>query len=177
VSGFLLYHARSRITGSVLASAIDTPHGSEVPAGARPDWLIRWGSRMHLNLPFGEGPRVINSAVAISAASNKLETLIKLQDAGVKVPDFSTDVEALEFPFIGRRIHHARGTDIVLCLQKGDYTRKPRDYYIKYIPTVREFRVHVVGGRVIRIQGKYLDRPELGVPWIRIPIQGTSSEA
>lgn len=162
MTGFVLYHKRSQPTGAVIASALDVPHGLSLPA-FRTDWLIRWGNRGGN----ATGNPIINTARAIANASDKLGSLQTLRDAGVCVPDWSTSPEELEFPFLGRRIHHARGTDVVLCLQKGDYKRKSRDYYVKYIPTVREFRVHVVAGEVIRVQGKFLDKPELALPWLR----------
>jgi hypothetical protein len=159
---FFLYHARSAPTGRVLAEALGAEHGTTCPAPT--DVLIRWGSRVG---PDGAHQRRINNVSAIAAASDKLGSLSKLREAGVRVPDFSTDPTELEFPFLGRKRSHARGTDVVLCLQAGDYKRRPRDYYVQYVPTLREFRVHVVGDEVIRVQGKFLDHPELAVPWIR----------
>lgn len=164
---FFLYHRRSAPTGAVLAQALGAAHG-ELPPATGSDVLIRWGSRAVAG--FGaanQSARVINKSGAIAAASDKLDSLVKMREAGVRVPDFSEDPTDLEFPFLGRKRSHARGTDVVLCLQKGDYKRRPRDYYVQYVPTVREFRVHVVGDEAIRVQGKFLDHPEQAVPWIR----------
>lgn len=167
MSTFLLYHRRSRPTGVVIARALGVLAGENLPAGApRPDNIIRWGSRASLPAYVSQS-RVVNSTVAVARASDKLGSLRVLRDAEVTVPNFSENPEELALPLLGRRVHHARGTDIVLCLQKGDWARKPRDYYVEYVPTVREFRVHVVDGRVIRVQGKYLDQQELEVPWVR----------
>lgn len=170
MSGFLLYHRRTRPTGRVLAHVLGA--GAEVAPDIRfssvPnwDWVIRWGNRA--SLPgYAFRARVINGSDAIARASDKLESLGTMREAEVRVPDWSEDPEDLEFPFLGRRIQHTQGRDVVLCLQRGDYRRRPRDYYVKYIPTVREFRVHVVAGEVIRVQGKYLDFPEQSLPWIR----------
>ena len=167
---FFLYHRKSRPTGEVLARALGLYRGEStdsVPNSWRPqDVLIRWGNQ-------GGNPggtrfnRVINTPTALALASDKLRTLQVLREAGVRVPDFSTDPTDLEYPFLGRKTNHSKGRDVVLCLQKGDYARKPRDYYVQYIPTLREFRVHVAFGNVIRVQGKYLDVPDLAVPWIR----------
>lgn len=160
---FVLYHRRSKPTGEILAQALGAQHGEHLPWGINPDAVIRWGSRA-----IGHNVRcTINHASKIALASDKLRSLQLLRDAGISVPDWSEDPEEMEFPFLGRKIQHARGTDVVLCLQKGDYMRKPRDYYVQYIPTVREFRVHVVAGEVIRVQGKFLDNPREAVPWIR----------
>lgn len=164
---FFLYHKRSAPTGAILAQALGAAHGELPPSPHENDVLIRWGSQAQ---GFRDGvakQRVVNKARALAAASDKLNSLATMRKAGVRVPDFSTDPTELTFPFLGRKRSHARGTDVVLCLQKGDYKRRPRDYYVQYVPTVREFRVHVVGDEVIRVQGKFLDHPELAVPWIR----------
>jgi hypothetical protein len=159
---FFLYHRTSRPTGAALAEALGLPHGLTPPA--QPDAVIRWGNRMPI--PW-RGPKVVNTAKALTAAGDKFGSLEVMREAGVTVPRFSPDPTELDYPFLGRRRSHVRGTDIVLCLQKGDYMRRPRDFYVQYIPTVREYRVHVVGDEVIRVQGKYLDIPEDATAHIR----------
>lgn len=168
---FFLYHRRSEPTGRVLAEALNMEHGrmllgeNRLPRGG----LIRWGNRAapSVDIP----ARVLNSAAAIEKASQKLLSLELLKEAGVPVPDFDTDPEALVeragYPILGRRLQHARATDVVLCLQRRDFRRRPRDYYVAYIPTNREYRLHVAGGEVIRVQGKYLDVPRDYEPWVR----------
>lgn len=169
MSGFLFYHRRTRPTGRVLSQVLGAG-GEEAPRlywgtpAPNWNWVIRWGNRASLPVYAG---RVVNRSDAIARASDKLESLGTMREAEVRVPDWSDSPEDLEFPFLGRRIQHTQGRDVVLCLQRGDYQRRPRDYYVQYIPTVREFRVHVVAGEVIRVQGKYLDFPEQAVPWIR----------
>lgn len=172
---FFLYHRRSRPTGEILARALNLEYGEATGALNRIhaiDGLIRWGSRADTLADSGT-QRVLNPASAIERASNKLESLHVLRDQGIPVPDWDTDPEALVervgYPILGRRISHARGEDVVLCLQRRDWRRRPRDYYVKYIPTNREYRLHVAGGEVIRIQGKYLDvnDEEIQARWIR----------
>ena len=170
---FFLYHRRSRPTGEVLARALNMEGGEGTGALVRAhaiDGLIRWGSRMDTLADAGT-TRVLNPAAAIERASNKLESLAILSDRGIPVPAWDTDpaalVERSGFPILGRRTQHARGTDIVLCLQRRDYIRRPRDYYVAYIPTNREYRLHVAGGEVIRVQGKFLDVSEDYLPWLR----------
>lgn len=145
---------------------MDCPNGSWMPQPR----VVRWGSRAWLPADWGV-ERVLNTADAIERASNKLESLHLLREAGIPVPDFDTDpaslVERTGYPILGRRTQHARGTDVVLCLQRRDYVRRPRDYYVSYVPTNREYRLHVAGGEVIRVQGKYLDVAEDYIPWIR----------
>lgn len=170
---FFLYHRRSAPTGSVLARALNMEGGESTGSLVRAqaiDGLIRWGSRADTLADSGV-QRVLNSAAAIQLASNKLESLHVLRDRGIPVPEWDTDpetlVERVGYPILGRRLQHARGTDIVLCLQRRDYRRRPRDYYVAYVPTNREYRLHVAGGEVIRVQGKFLDLPEQYQPWLR----------
>lgn len=166
---FFLYHRRSRPTGEVLARALSLESGESPPLS---DALIRWGSRAGSDA--GRIPnRVLNTRAAIERASNKLESLALMRDRGIPVPDWDTDPEALVeragYPILGRRTQHARGEDVVLCLQRRDWSRRPRDYYVAYVPTNREYRLHVAGGEVIRVQGKYLDvsEEEIQARWIR----------
>lgn len=163
---FFLYHARSRPTGEILAQALGASHGLAC-IGSPGSTLIRWGSRT----PTMSAERVLNDTPAIANASNKLRSLELMREAGIPVPDWDTDPEALVertgYPILGRRRSHARGTDITLCLQRRDYIRRRRDYYVAYIPTNREYRLHVVGDRVIRAQGKFLDVSEEYQPWMR----------
>lgn len=169
----LLYHRRSQPTGEKIAEALQTDHfdhmGFESLDDVPVDFLIRWGNS-------GEPEydqimdKVVNTSEAIQRATDKFGSLELFREAGLTVPDFDRDPEALfervGFPILGRNARHARGTDIKLCLQKRDYAR-PRDFYTQYIPTKREFRVHVVGNEVVRVQGKYLDFPERKKAWIR----------
>lgn len=162
----LLYHRTSFPTGHVIADALGVEHGTGNVISPATDVLIRWGSRAEVARGYAQR-RTVNPSVAIRLASDKFRSLEVMSDAGVSVPAWSRDPEDLKLPILGRRTHHARGTDITLCLQRGDWIRQPRDYYVEYIPTVREFRIHVAFGRVIRVQGKYLDQRELAVPWVR----------
>jgi hypothetical protein len=173
MTAFFLYHQRSQPTGSALAAAMQLPHGLEVPERGWDDVsaLIRWGSRYCGPLD-DLGKRALNPSAAIARASDKLGSLSLMREAGVNVPDFDTDpgalVERAGYPILGRRRQHARATDVVLCLQRRDwlYGRR-RDYYVAYVPTTREYRVHVVGDEVIRVQGKYLDVPRDAVAHVR----------
>lgn len=102
----------------------------------------------------------MNNSPALTKASEKLLSLQIMKDAGILVPDFDEDPLALQsrvgWPIMGRKRHHARGSDIILCLQKRNL-RRQRDFYTQYVPTKREYRIHVAFGEVIRVQGKFLD--------------------
>lgn|SRR5574338_570591 len=163
----LVYNRRGATTGKVIAEALGIPTLN--PELETPEFLIRWGNSRDEWMDEEIGC-VINKAEAIKNATDKLKSLELMENAGLNVPAFSTNpeelVEEYGYPILGRRLRHARGSDIQFCLQKRDFRRR-RDFYTVYIPTNREFRVHVVRDKVVRVQGKYLDFPEKKKAWIR----------
>lgn len=174
---FFTYHRRSEPTGKLLAQVLQLAHSQE-PADflRQQDYqpenssLIRWGSRRDPDVD-NYYDKVINAAEAIDLCSNKIESLRVMCENEINVPDFCENphdlIEEVGYPILGRKKRHARGTDVKLILQERDLRNCNRDYFVEYIPTNREFRVHVVGDKVIRVQGKYLDDPSKAKPWIR----------
>lgn len=171
---FFAYHKTTSPTGSVIGSALQIPFGSNpedgYDQGNAVDFLIRWGTRKKRRMD-EQYPTVLNKCEAIEKASDKLLSLSIMREAGVNVPNWAESLdEAIEefgYPLLGRTINHARGTDINLILQRADARRQSSDYFLQYIPTVREFRIHVVRDKVIRVQGKFLDKKEEAVSHIR----------
>jgi glutathione synthase/RimK-type ligase-like ATP-grasp enzyme len=170
---YFSYHKKSRPTGEILADVLGIDHGIDPPENLYGDInLIRWGNRRNPSVD-RTYELVLNNAESIGKASDKFNSLHIMAENGINVPipvegdDFDDLIEQFGYPIIGRQFHHARGTDINLILQKRDFRRVKSDYYIPYIPTNREYRIHVVRDKVIRVQGKYLDFPEQSVPHIR----------
>lgn len=153
-NAFLLYHAASHVTGERLGDYLGVPHGRGPPADRNHfDYLIRWGHR-------GSGPRSGNSPLnprsAIRNASDKYQTLEALDNSGINVPEFSRDMDDLEYPILGRKENGARGEDLVLILQQFDDQVTSSDFYTEYIPTEREYRAHVIDGEVVQMYEKRL---------------------
>ncbi len=165
---FFAYHNKSKPTGEILAATLGMENGFDPPDSG--ESLIRWGNRRNPSADSNYDV-VLNAEEAIKNASDKFESLFTLSEAGVNVPAASEEWEEIQeeygYPILGRRFRHARGSDINLILQKRDVRRIASDYYIPYIPTSREYRIHVVRDKVIRIQGKYLDFPDQAVSHIR----------
>lgn len=181
MSEFFLYHRSTSPTGRLLAQALGIPYGhlgpgqtsrrvgriqsSLIPATS----IIRWGSQQAL--PSGCRPtRTLNTATSLSTASDKLFALQKLRESGVTVPTFAvssemsqgnpalTDLRSISGVILGRSRRGTKGRDIRV-FTSGE-TPYGCEFYTAYIPNVREYRVHVFQGEVIRVQGKYLDFPE-----------------
>jgi len=165
---FLLYHGQSHVTGNRLGDFLGVPHGRE--CNNRYDYLIRWGSRTSVS----HRPRetVVNSMESLRQNTDKLQTLERLENAGIPVPGYTTDrdeiSETFGYPALGRAEQHTRGQDINLILQWRDaYLTNGNDYFIEYIPTDLEYRMHVIDGEVVKIHEKRLRSEADNHPFIR----------
>lgn len=157
---FFLYHRKSFRTGQVLARALGLGRNEfgKNPLGGYPDVLIRWGNaQAHLG-----AQQTINAPEAINNASDKLRALRLMSEAGVRVPQFSTDPGEIDYPAIllGRDRRGFGGRDIVVYPTINDWQHQPHDFFTKYIEPHYEARIHVAFGEVIRVQKKYLDHAE-----------------
>jgi glutathione synthase/RimK-type ligase-like ATP-grasp enzyme len=167
-SAFVLYHGASHVTGQLLGDYLGLPHGRD--AEERYDYLLRWGSRSSARFQPSEG--VINSRSSLSRNADKLQSLRDLDAAGIPVPDFVTDrdeiSETFGYPALGRSESHARGEDINLIMQWRDaYLTDGNDYFVEYIPTELEYRMHVIDGEVVQTHEKRLRSEADNHPYIR----------
>jgi glutathione synthase/RimK-type ligase-like ATP-grasp enzyme len=153
---YLLYHKNSSKTGKLLKEALEVRGGYGKTAS---EPLIRWGSRKAMDTP-----TLLNQPEAIDLASDKLLALRTMQDSGVNVPEFTTEPQDGTEVWLGRKRRGYGGTGVLPCSHKSHMQDALRhgdaDFFTKYVPNKREYRVHVFRGEVIRVQGKYLDRPE-----------------
>lgn len=171
---YLLYAAESSVTGKALLDAlkeqgVNIRGGSKVPEGEL-GTLIRWGSSAKV----GRKPkRILNTMLAIQAASNKREALETMRKAGVNVPVVLTakEVKQEHLPVLGRKDKHVGAKDIILCMNLKDVERAVAagcTHFSKYIPTKAEYRVHVFGDQIIKVSQKILtDADAATQPWIR----------
>lgn len=173
---FLLYSKPTCTTGKQLVTALGIRGGSSFPEdGERPESLIRWGSTA--KVPYRPSVHLLNGRNAVAAATDKLGSLRDMRGSGVPVPVVYTPEQASAlqggFPVLGRNMNHTQGRDIQICFQRADVVRTmnsatPPDFFTRYIPTDREFRVHVFDGKVLKISEKVLTEPEkFQSPWIR----------
>ena len=169
MSAFLLYHPKSRPTGRQLRDALGIPGGTRIRGN--PDTVIRWGSQ---RFPEAGG---VNTPSSLALASDKLRALRVLQENNVLVPEFITTLPApFEGTWLGRKRKGYGGTDIIVWEDNDGAcvdNRHESEFFTRYIPNTREYRIHVFADAVIRIQGKYLDFPEQHTnPYIKNYAQG-----
>ncbi len=178
---FLLYSKKTAKTGKNVARTLKIDSGITPPA-QRPDVLIRWGSSV--DVPY-KPTKEINSQTAVLLATDKLGSLQELLKRKISVPElflFDNLSSALKkrliskFPILARTRAHQRGTDILLCMQMTDIQRairSGRSYGLRYIPTAREYRVHIFGGKSIKVSQKmWTDTTKTYKPWVRNHLNG-----
>ena len=128
----------------------------------RGDTIINWGCGA---LPAGfDKCSIINKPAMVAVASHKLKTFETLKGQ-VNIPDYTTDRETARnwteegIRVVGRcTLTGSSGAGIELfgstaafdAFKKHDAVK----LYVKYIPKVREYRVHVLNDKVIDIQRK-----------------------
>jgi len=132
---FIHYHPRSDETAYMLASVARMAGGMDLPEN--PDTpILNWGKSTDLS----KYTNVINRTLI----KDKLKSLQAMQGSGVSVPKFWDNrhiIPLQEYPILSRQYYHTCGTDISLL----KLPKNRGDYYVKYIPKVAEFRVHVIG--------------------------------
>lgn len=159
--------------GSRSAAALATAMGvRRVPLG-RPsvvssrssDTIINWGNSGR-RLPTGGlgGNDIINSLESVARAGNKLEAFRAMQEAGVRVPEFTTEQSVAQewldngYTVVERHTltgHSGEGIRLVGQAENhhpADLQAAP--LYVKYVMKTHEYRVHVVHGTVTDVQRK-----------------------
>ncbi len=148
---YLLYHPRAADkTGPALVQKLGVQGGPRPPE-FQADILIRYGSTE----PAPEPMRVVNSIEAIARAVDKRGSLLAFLEHGVLAPR-PEDYPSI-LPAIGRKKRHERGSGFWLCLQEADARHALEagaEYFIPYIRTRGEYRVHVISGMVPFMQQK-----------------------
>lgn len=129
---------------------------------AKEDVVVCWGNPWHWTTA---GARVLNR----TKPEDKLAEITLLHKNGISAPRFG--VKKSELAKLGvevvlpRKIEHADGDD----LRKAP---SEPDFYVEWLDTKDEYRIHVLDGKVIRLGMKIPREPEDGFkgkphPWIR----------
>ena len=137
--------------------------------------LVNWGnSNAPAFIDRGWPGRVLNKWHNVKLAGNKLLTFQVLSEAGVSIPEYTTDEAVAQRWYldgddvVGRRFLQGHsGAGIVLTdplsypvSEGGTDVVKMREIYgtiplyVKYVKKSKEYRVHVFNGNVIDVQQK-----------------------
>jgi hypothetical protein len=125
--------------------------------------VLNWGSATLPQFQFG---RIINKPDAVNVAGNKLLSFRKLKDAGVSIPEFTTDAEVARRWIVDGNVAVARtvlrghsGEGIIINGGPDwDGVLTPAPLYVQYKKKKHEFRVHVFNGTIIDVQQKKRER-------------------
>lgn len=164
---YVLYCGPGHVTGKKIAHYLGIENYGKNDPGDRVDQLLRWGSSKRIDYIPEE--QTINLRRAISTATDKVETLENLERAGVPIPNYSTEHSDLDYPMLARDSSGMQGRDIVPIVQQQDFDARgiSAEFYTEYIPTKLEYRVHVVGGEIVKTSQKVLKEEEDYDPFIR----------
>jgi glutathione synthase/RimK-type ligase-like ATP-grasp enzyme len=126
--------------------------------------VINWGC----STPFNVGGQVINKPEAISTSTDKLQAFYAME-GHVPIPEFTEDVATMLTWCLGgatvvvRNKLTGHSGDGIVLIEKGQVNTlsEAMNYeaplYTRYIYKVKEYRVHVVAGKVIDTQQKIKD--------------------
>lgn len=136
------------------------PDGNYVPKiGHR---VVNWGQSKIPNwaaLATRRNVTILNKPTAVNIAANKLSALQALKNAGIRIPDFTTEYREAQrwlnnYEVVVER-HELRGNSgdgIRIVTLQDDEMEQDLQYaplYTKFIPKTAEFRVHVFRGEII----------------------------
>lgn len=150
---YILYHGKSSITGKELKRVLGIDGGTEGPS-TRPNKIIRWGNRSDLR--FNASGAVLNSKTASNNAANKHRALELMAAAHVTVPPMLNRFGGNLV--IGRTDSHMQGKGAFLITSQRDFDLAKNNlhctHFMAYIPTEREYRVHIFKGEIIAVSEK-----------------------
>ncbi|KKL94075.1 hypothetical protein LCGC14_1868310 [marine sediment metagenome] len=153
---YLLASKAGILTGRQIARALKIRfhiNADKIKQGS--EVLIRYGNAQQSNR-IGKDTST-NSRDSILKMSAKHRLWEYLQDSEILSPRYYRLHEIpddLEFPCLVRSRMHRAGKDIQVCDAPYEIPRNA-EYVVPYYPTIREYRVHVAFGNIVKIMRKY----------------------
>lgn len=113
-------------------------------------WLcLNWGVSTEIPVAVH-----LNDPAHVNTAIDKYDAFIALAERGVSIPDFDEELGApRRGKWLARTQLRGSGGEGIVVIREGDAVPQA-DLYVKYIPKLHEYRVHVFGGRAIAVQQK-----------------------
>jgi len=122
--------------------------------------VINWGTSAP---PLNVGTQVINKAEAVASATNKLTAFVKMQAAGISIPEWTANKEVAKewfdkhkkcVVFCRTKLRSSGGDGIVIATSKEELVNAP--LYTLRVKKVEEYRVHIFTSNVIDVVKKKL---------------------
>ena len=177
---FVVPYKSGSKSAKALAQAVNAKRIKREGSNYRPrsnHVLINWGCGLN-NIPTcllgAPASPILNTFVAVSRASNKLECFRALEEAGVSIPPYTNSRDtACDWIEDGDTVvciailqgHSGEGITII---SEDNNTEVPNNpLYTKYIKKAEEYRIHVFQGTIITRQRKArrTDVPAEEVNW------------
>lgn len=131
------------------------------------DVVINWGSTK----PVGFNARtVLNAPHLVPTATNKLKAFQAMAQSNVSTVPWTADNAVVDewskenFTIIGRQTLTGHSGQGIIIMEKGEPVL-PALLYTKYIYKIREYRVHVVCGKIVDTQQKVRDPHKVPLSW------------
>lgn len=174
--GYIWYSFGSDKSGPVLAEALDFAHGKKTPKPSEYGIIIGWGckagntyDRSNFKKAVAERKlRILNSVESVEANRNKLETLKRMETAGVMTPgiierdkkDSQAVVKAIRsgriaLPLLGLTQFHKGKPHFFYTVEDIERADPGIEYFRSFVPGT-EYRVHVMRNMVLLVQRKQL---------------------
>lgn len=131
-------------------------------------WVLNWGRTASPEEHRYDLSRTINRPAAVGATSNKTRMRETFIVNGVPSPRMydvagAETIVSEDCPLIGRTASHTRSNGLWVCRSRVEVAaasigRNPATHFLQVIssPNLREYRVHVVGDKCIKISEKVL---------------------
>ena len=153
---YIFYHDNSSVTGKELKAVLNISGGSIGRTETRPNKVIRWGNPGDMR--YNATNSVLNSKQACLNAGNKERALQLMTEANIKVPPAVTGFTGELL--IGRTASHMQGRGAFFITSERDFILAQRNlhctHFMKYIPTDREYRVHVFNNEILAVSEKLM---------------------
>ncbi len=175
---YLLYHKKSYITGRALATQLGLKPTRSIERLKRLGKVptIRYGNSEG---NFGKKDTNINNKDIIRLCANSYHFSRWCKENGYITPLYQRFLpnNLPAFPFLLRRLYHMRGRDIIKINNKDDLRKLTakqlaKRYWVPYIETTFELRVHVIGGKIARVFKKTNPGAKEAGEFIRSSVKG-----
>ncbi len=153
---YLLASEAGILTGKKIAKALEIKfHSDATQIEYNSEVLIRYGNAQKSSRISKDTST--NSRRSILRMSAKHRLWEYLDDTEVLSPRYyrlNEIPEDIKFPCLVRSRTHMAGKDIIVCNSLNDISRNA-EYIVPYYPTLREYRVHVAFGNIVKVMRKY----------------------